>query len=151
MSTSILSTLKLIAVRKPKVVPDIIKRRNKLVKKLGEQRALALAQSEGRTYAPKRLRTLRDKETGDKEVREVSVRIKPWWWIGDKGELLLHIHYGSKALEIVKGKPAIEVASAGDLVSVLDIVMSAVQSGELDTQIEFASTKLREGFTGKGK
>jgi hypothetical protein len=151
MSTSILGTLKLSAARKPKVVPDIIKRRNKLLKKLGEQRALALAQSEGRTYAPKRLRTLRDKETGDKEVREVSVRIKPWWWTGDKGEMLLHIHYGSKALEIVKGKPAIEVASAGDLVSVLDVVMNAVQNGELDTQIETASTKLRDGFAGKSK
>ena len=41
----------------------MIKRRSKLLRKLGEQRELALAQSEGRTYAPKRLRTLRDKES----------------------------------------------------------------------------------------
>jgi hypothetical protein len=82
-------------------------------------------------------------------IREVSVRIKPWWWTDDKGRLLLHIHYGSKVLEIVKGKPAIEVASASDLVDVLDLLLSAVKSGELDTQLETASSTLRDGFTGK--
>lgn len=151
MSTSILNTLKLSTARKPRAVPDIIKRRNKLLKKLGEQRALALAQSEGRTYAPKRLRTLKDSETGEKVVREVSVRIKPWWWTAEKGETLLSIQYGSKSLEIAKGKTAIEVASAGDLVNVLDVVINAVQSGELDAQMETASTKLRDGFAGKSK
>ena len=58
-----LSNLKLSSARKPRVIPDVIKRRSKLLRKLGEQRELALAQSEGRTYAPKRLRTLRDKES----------------------------------------------------------------------------------------
>lgn len=81
----------------------------------------------------------------------MPVRIKSWWWTGEKGETLLSIQYGSKTLEIAKGKAAIEVASAGDLVSVLDVVIDAVQSGELDTQMEAASTKLRDGFTGKGK
>jgi len=81
----------------------------------------------------------------------MPVRIKAWWWTGEKGETLLSIQYGSKTLEISKGKPAIEVASAGDLVSVLDVVIDAVQSGELDAQMEAASTKLRDGFAGKGK
>lgn len=151
MSTSILNSLKLTAARKPRVIPDVIKRRSKLLRKLAEQRELALAQSEGRTYAPKRLRTVKDKDTGEKAVREMPVRIKTWWWTGEKGETLLSIQYGSKTLEIAKGKPAIEVASAGDLVSVFDLVINAVQSGELDAQMEAASTKLRDGFAGKGK
>ena len=146
-----LASLKLTAARKPRVVPDIIKRRSKLLRKLAEQRELALAQNEGRTYAPKRLRTVRDQETGERIVREMPVRIKTWWWTGEKGETLLSIHYGSKTLEIAKGKPAIEVASAGDLVSVLDVLITAVQAGELDAQMEAASTKLRDGFAGKGK
>lgn len=148
---STLATLKLTNARKPRVVPDVIKRRSKLLKKLAEQRELALAHSEGRTYAPKRLRSIRDKDTGERTVREMPVRIKSWWWTGEKGETLLSIQYGSKTLEIAKGKPAIEVASAGDLVSVLDVVIDAVQSGELDAQMEAASTKLRDGFAGKGK
>lgn len=109
MSTSILGTLKLSAARKPKVVPDIIKRRNKLLKKLGEQRALALAQSEGRTYAPKRLRTLRDKETGDKEVREVSVRIKPWWWTGTKVKCCCTSITGARRWKSSKANPLLNL------------------------------------------
>ena len=146
-----LANLKLTAARKPRTIPDVIKRRSKLLGKLSEQRELALAHSEGRIYAPKRLRTVRDRDTGDRSVREMPVRIKSWWWTGERGETLLSIHYGSKTLEIAKGKSAIEVASAGDLVSVLDVVITAVQAGELDAQMEAASTKLRDGFTGKGK
>ena len=88
-----LASLKLTAARKPRTVPDAIKRRSKLLRKLVEQRELALAQSEGRTYAPKRLRTVRDHETGERLVREMPVRIKSWWWTGEKGETLLSIHY----------------------------------------------------------
>ena len=143
---SALATLKLTAARKPRALPDLVKRRNKLVKKLTEQRELAIATAEGRNYTPQRLRTVVDRTTGERTVREMPVRIKAWWWTGEKGETLLSILYGSRALEITKGKTAIEVASAGDLVSVLDVVMNAVQSGELDTQMETASTKLRDGF-----
>lgn len=143
---SALATLKLTNARKPRVVPDVIKRRSKLLKKLAEQRELALAQSEGRTYTPKRLRSIRDKDTGERTVREMPVRIKSWWWTGDKGETLLSIQYGSKTLELAKGKPAIEVASAGDLVSVLDVVIAAVQGGELDSQIDAASAAIRARF-----
>ena len=143
---SALATLKLTNARKPRVIPDVIKRRNKLLRKLGEQRELALAQSEGRTYAPKRLRTLRDKETGVKVVREMPVRIKTWWWTGEKGECLLAINYGSKQIELQKGKTAIDVGSADNLVTVLETVITAVKNGELDVQIEAASTKLRDGF-----
>jgi hypothetical protein len=146
-----LATLKLTAARKPRTVSDVVKRRGKMLRKLAEQRELALAHSEGRSYAPKRLRTVRDKETGERAVRETPVRIKSWWWTGEKGETLLSIQYGSKTLEIAKGKVAIEVASAADLVSVLDVVITAVQAGELDAQMEAASTKLRDGFAGKGK
>jgi len=143
---SALTALKLTSARKPRALPEAVQRRNKLVRKLTEQRELALAQSEGRTYAPKRLRHTRDLITGDKIAREVPIRIKPWFWSGDKGETLLSINYGSKTLEIAKGKTAIEVANLSQLVQVLDTVIEAVKVGELDLQIESASAKLREGF-----
>ena len=91
MSTSILNSLKLTAARKSRLQPVAIKRRNKLLQKLAEQRDLALALEQGQHYAPKRLRTLRDAETGARIVKEVAVRIKPWFWTGDKGECLLEI------------------------------------------------------------
>ena len=146
MSTSALATLKLTTARKPRALPDVIKRRNKLLNKLSEQRELAMAQLEGRNYTPKRLRTVRDKATGERTVREVPVRIKAWWWTGEKNETLLSIFYGSRNLELAKGKTAIEITDHKQLVSVLDTVITATQNAELDVLIEAASVKLRDGF-----
>ena len=146
MSTSALATLKLTTARKPRALPDVIKRRNKLLQKLTEQRELALAQHEGRVYAPKRLRAVRDVSTGERTVREMPVRIKAWWWTGEKNETLLSIFYGSKTLELAKGKTAIEIADSKQLVAVIDTVISATQNAELDVLIEAASIKLRDGF-----
>jgi hypothetical protein len=143
---SVLANLKLSTARKPRTFPEAARRRDKLLSKLTEQRELALAHSEGRTYAPKRLRNTRDMITGDKVVREVPIRIKPWFWTGEKNETLISIHYGSKTLELAKGKTAIEVTNLSQLVQVLDTVIEAVKTGELDLQMEAASTKLREGF-----
>ena len=146
MSTSILNTLKLTAARKSRALPDVVKRRNKLLQKLAEQRELAAAFAQGQHYAPRRLRSMRDAETGARVVKEVAVRIKPWFWTGEKGETLLAINYGSKQIELLKGKTAIDVGDTANLVMVLDTMISAVKSGELDVQIEAASVKLREGF-----
>lgn len=146
MSTTFLSTLKLTAAKKTRALPAIVKRRNKLLLKLSEQRELAAAMEQGNTYAPKRLRTLKDLETGARTVKEVSVRIKPWFWVGEKGETLLAVNYGSKQIEISKGKTAIEVGDATHLVNTLDAVIAAVKNGELDAQLESISYKLRDGF-----
>jgi len=146
MSTSILNTLKLTAARKSRAQPDLVKRRNKLLQKLTEQRELAAALQQGQHYAPKRLRSLRDAETGARVVKEIAVRIKPWFWTGEKGECLLAINYGSKQIELQKGKTAIDVGTADNLVTVLETVITAVKNGELDVQIEAVSTKLRDGF-----
>lgn len=145
MSTSSLAALKLTAARKPRALPDVVKRRNKLLSKLKEQRELALAQSEGRTYVPKRLRTMRDAD-GNRTVREMPVRIKAWWLTGEKNETLLSVFYGSKTLELGKGKTAVEIANPRELVNALDVLIIATQNAELDAQIDTASNKLREGF-----
>ena len=145
MSTSSLTALKLTTARKPRALPDVVKRRNKLMSKLKEQRELALAQSEGRTYVPRRLRTMRDSD-GNTTVREMPVRIKAWWWTGEKNETLLSVFYGSKTLELGKGKTAVEIANPRELVNVLDVLIIATQNAELDAQIDSASNKLREGF-----
>ena len=141
-----LAALKLTAAKKPRALPEGIKRRNKLLQKLKEQRELASAFASGQTYMPRRLRSVRDLTTGERTVREMPVRIKAWWWTGEKGETLLSIFYGSKTLELAKGRTAIEVANPAELITTLDIVIQAVQNAELDTQIDAASCKLREGF-----
>jgi len=113
---------------------------------LHEQRELVLAQIEERNYVPKRLRTVRDVSTGERIVREMPVRIKPWWWLGERGEILFAVFYGSKMLELAKGKSAIEVTKTDDLLPAIDIVINSIKNSELDVQLEIASNKLRDGF-----
>lgn len=49
-------------------------------------------------------------------------------------------------IEFAKGKTAVEVASADELIKALEIIKGAVEAGELDAQIEQASGAVRAGF-----
>ena len=58
----------------------------------------------------------------------------------------MNIRYGSKCIELSKGKNAVEVADLNALIEALNKVKSAVLAGELDAEIEKASGALRSGF-----
>jgi ABC-type phosphate/phosphonate transport system ATPase subunit len=142
-----LTSLKLTAAQKPTQMSPIQQRRNKMAKRLWEQAELAKAQQAGTTFAPTRFRSVVQNDTGLRRQVEVSKRIKQWWFVADNGKLALSVRYGSKLLELAKGKWAVEVGSEKDLVPTLELLKGAVLAGELDTQIEAAANKLREGFS----
>ena len=144
---SILSNLKIVTSKKSKGLPPLIQRRNKLSNKLYEQIQLAQAQKEGRTYAPVRLKSVIDKETGERRMVERAKRVREWWYVSDTGKINVVVKYGSKQIELSKGKNAVEVATGEELLKVLEALKSAVEAGELDSQIEAASGALRAGFT----
>lgn len=143
---SVLSNLKLVAVKKPRNMPAIVVRRNKLSSKLWEQIQLAKSQLEGTQFVVTKFRNVKDRETGILKQVEVPKRIKPWWFQSDEGKVCFSVRYGSWTIELAKGKPSIQVDSAEDLIKALEAVKVAVEAGELDTQIEIASAKLRSGF-----
>jgi hypothetical protein len=91
-------------------------------------------------------RTIKDAETGLRKVVDVPKRLRPWWWISESGKVCVSVRYGSKVLELSKGKSAVEVASPEDLIKTLETVRSAVEAGDLDPQIEAASGALKAGF-----
>jgi len=140
-----LASLKLTNTRKPTQQPAIIQQRNKLAKRIWEQMELAKAQQSGGTFASKRLKSIYDAD-GVRKTVEVSKRIKPWWFVGDTGKVCFNVRYGSKLLELAKGKTAVEVSSAEELVRTLGVIKTAVENGELDSQIDTASGALRAGF-----
>lgn len=143
---SALNTLKLVAAVKPNALNPVLQRRQKLSKKLGEQILLAQAQQEGKSYAPTKLKKVKDEATGEVQQMSVAKRIKPFWFTADSGKLCVTVRYGSKQLELAKGKGAVEVGSAKDLVGVLTTLKAACEQGELDAQIEAASAAVRKSF-----
>jgi len=143
---STLETLKLTTAKKPTHIPAIVFRRNKLSSKLWEQIQLAKSQIEGAPFVVKKLRSIKDAETGFRKSVEVNKRIREWWFKNDAGKVCVSVRYGSKVIELAKGKHSVEVENAGALVNALETIKSAVEQGELDAQIESASGALKLGF-----
>lgn len=141
-----LNTLKLVAAQKPTSLPQVEQRRNKLVKRIWEQIELAKAEQSGTTFSPVKFRSYTDKETGVRKQVETNKRVKAWWFISENGKLALCVRFGPKVLELTKGKFAVEVSNSSEIVNVLEIVKRAVLNGELDTAIDNAAKKLRDGF-----
>jgi hypothetical protein len=143
---SALSSLKLVAFKKPTYLPAIVVRRNKLSKKLWEQIQLAKSQIDGTPFVVTKFKTIKDGETGLNRQVEVPKRLKPWWFSSEQGKVCVSVKYGSWTIELAKGKPSIEVSSGPELVKTLETIKGAVEAGELDAQIEIASASLRSGF-----
>lgn len=143
---SALSNLKLVSAKKQRHIPAIQLRRNKLSNKLWEQIQLAKSHNEGTEFKVMKERSYIDKESGLRKQLSVPKRIKPWWLVSESGKVCFSVKYGSWTIELAKGKPSVEVNSPEELVKALETVKQAVESGELDTQIETASESLRSGF-----
>jgi len=140
-----LATLKLTSAKKPAIQPLIVQQRSKLAKRLFEQMELARSQRDGTAYIQMRVKTITGIDGGPKSI-EVHKRVKAWWFTADNGKLCLLVRYGSKAIELARGKSAVEVTTIDELVSALATIKAAVEAGELDAQIQAASSQLREGF-----
>ena len=143
---SAFTALKLVAAKRPIAASPIVQRRNKLANQLWEQIELARASAEGKTFAPIRMRNVKDKLTGERRTVEAAKRIKQWWFVAENGRVCLQVRYGTRVLELAKGKNSIEIANGEELLSVLEVVKRCVESGELDAQIETASSAVRARF-----
>jgi hypothetical protein len=143
---STLDSLKLTTAKKPTHIPAIVFRRNKLSNRLWEQIQLAKSQIDGTTFVVKKFRSIKDRETGLRRQVEIPKRIREWWFRNDAGKVCVSVRYGTKVIELAKGKHSVEVENALALVKALETIKSAVEQGELDTQIEAASGALKLGF-----
>jgi hypothetical protein len=144
---STLNTLKLIASKKHLSVSPVVHRRNKLANKIHEQVLLCEAQKQGEKYAPKKLKTYTNKQTGERMTVEVGKRIREWFWINDAGKINLAIKYGAKTLPLnKKGANAIELSSGDELINTLKSIKVAVLNGELDDAITEVSEATRTAF-----
>ena len=143
---STLGTLKVTTAKKPTHIPAIVFRRNKLSSKLWEQIQLAKSHIDGTPFVVTKFKSVKDKETGLRRQVEIPKRIREWWFRNDAGKVCVSVKYGTKVIELAKGKHSVEVENAQALVKALELVKQAVEAGELDAQIESASGALKLGF-----
>jgi len=145
---STLNTLKLVTSKRNATVAPIVVRRNKLIAKLHEQIELCEAQQSGVTYAPKRLRSYTDKQSGERVTLEVTKRVREWFWVSDSGKINLAVKYGAKTLALnKKGANAIELASGDELIATLKNLKICVANGEFDEAIAEVSKATKLAFS----
>ena len=138
--------LKLVTAKRPQLASPVVQRRNKLSSQLWEQIEFARASAEGKSYAPLRMRTVTDKLTGERKTVESAKRVKQWWFTADSGRVCLQVRYGTRVMELAKGKNSIDVGTNAELLSVLDTVKKCVEQGDMDTLIDAASAAVRARF-----
>ena len=142
---SLIAKLKLVSSKRERFLSPTDARRQKLVDKLEEQLLLCKAQKNGEIYAPKRIKTVTNAD-GERVRVEAIKRVKEWFWTTSNGKINLAVRYGSKTLELGKGKNAIELSTGDELIATISLLKDAVIAGEFDDAISNASDNLRAGF-----
>jgi hypothetical protein len=145
-TTTAIAGLKLTTAKKGMSISPIQHRRNKMSRRIWEQIELARCQAAGTHFAPTKFRTIKDAETGVRRQVEMPKRIKSWVFTTDTGKSAIAIRYGARVLELAKGKFAVELASPAELVPTLELVKAAIESGELDAQLESTAGALKKAF-----
>lgn len=144
---AILDNLKLVVGKRSRYLDPVVVKRNKLSARIQEQMDICQAHLDGRIYAPTRERVVVDEATGESSVVSVKKRVTEWFWQSNTGKVNIALRYGASTLNLAKGgKNAIEVNSLHEVIPTLEILKSAVESGELDVAIGEASAKTRKSF-----
>ena len=81
-------------------------------------------------------------------VRELGFSRRPraCFWTADDGRVYISLRYGTRAIEIAKGKSAIEIGELRQLVPVVEALKQAVAAGEVDQQLTAAGAVVSSRF-----
>lgn len=147
---AILNTLTLTNSKRPNQQPPIQRRRNKLLANINTQIEAVKAALDGRRLMinypkPKH-------EVTDESIAIITARaVSECWWTGDDGKVYLEIRYGWTALEIAKGKTAVQVGTMDELIPTLDKLKQAAMQGEFDDQLNVIGGRYDKQLVGKKK
>jgi hypothetical protein len=122
MTRAIEQSLSLVPVIKPKNMNPVVQRRSRLLKSIRRQQTLLEAY-----------------KLGEKTHRA-------WFWMNEDGKTYLQIKYGKLALELGKGKFAIQCHTLEDVSANLSIVETLVNKGEFDSILTTVSKEIRSKF-----
>ena len=140
----LLKTLKLTRYKRNNSNNPILQRRVKLSAGITEQILLA----ENPNYKSHSVCTVAD-DSGEVHEVEMGKRVLRWWRVGADGTVELTVRYGSRILELAKGMDAVELASADELVGVLEQFKAAAELGEMDDMIAAQLAKRKRVNTQK--
>ena len=142
---AMLDDLKLVNVEKPNSRDPILVRRNKMISKIIEQIELITNPTTPNSITTQR--RVVDEHTGELSIINVEKRVIPWWWTTKDGKTYLAVRYGTRTIELKKGKKAVLVESPNSLPDILRTIKEATENGELDNTLADAGFNLRKRFS----
>ena len=136
-----LSDLKFSIQAKPAFKDPVVVRRTKFMEKLNEQILMVTRHSEGNEASTPMVVEKQDLGSG-----VVSKQSSAWWWKEKTGKFFVSFKYGSKTLELSKGRPSVQCDTLHDVKKVFETVYAATDKGELDQLLLLAGSELRKRF-----
>ena len=133
-----LADVKLVSAVRPTFQDPVALKRSKFISRVSEQLEIANLSMKGEQIP---FTSFHDPVTL-KRPRKVS----PWWWIDKDGKYLMAIKYGSKVIELAKGKSAVQAETLDQIIEVLKSLKLATSNGELDLHLTQASELIRKKF-----
>lgn len=133
-----LADVKLVSAVRPTFQDPVALKRLKFISRVSEQLEIANLLMKGEQIP---FTSFHD-PVSLKRPRKVS----PWWWIDKDGKYLMAIKYGSKVIELAKGKSAVQAETLEQIIEVLKGLKLATSNGELDLHLTQASELIRKKF-----
>ena len=133
-----LADVKLVSAVRPTFQDPVALKRSKFISRVSEQLEIANLLMKGEQIP---FTSFHD-PVSLKRPRKVS----PWWWIDKEGKYLMAIKYGSKVIELAKGKSAVQAETLEQIIEVLKSLKQATSNGELDLHLTQASELIRKKF-----
>jgi hypothetical protein len=133
-----LSDVKLVSAVRPTFQDPVTLKRTKFISRVSEQLEIANNLMTGEQIP---FTSFHD-PVSLKRPRKVS----PWWWIDKEGKYLMAIKYGSKVIELAKGKSAVQAETLEQIIEVLKSLKQATSNGELDVLLTQAGELIRKRF-----
>jgi predicted exporter len=130
-----LSQLKLSTVSPRAQLTPVARKRLKLLEQLDVQIQAAEHAVRNEPFAREVRRWVKIEGSNDKQLVTQSKPVRPWWWTGENGQIMVSLRQGARVMEVGAGKQSIEVGVLSDLPGILTTIRAAVVAGELDEQL----------------
>jgi ribosomal protein L30E len=141
-----INNLKLVAASRPNSFDPVLTKRRKFSAKLSEQIELAKALNSGKNFSVSLEKSVKNLETDEVKTILVNRNISPWWWTDKDGKYFISIKYGTKVLELAKGKSAVQVENFDSVIETFSSLKKATINGELDSVLAIAGEQIRKRF-----
>jgi hypothetical protein len=120
--------------------------RAKVVAHLEQQKQLLSAQLEGKAFEATRP-VYRTNDAGERVRVLQPVHVRRDWFEDGTGTVHFMVRYGAKPLPLDKtGSTSVDVGTLDALPGVIDALLMAVRTGELDTQLATAAQERSKAF-----